>query len=263
MSRRKRPSGALRVVELTKTFGCGDGAVPACADVSLSVQPGELLVVQGPVGSGKTTLLNCIGGLAEPDSGSVFVDGVELTAMRELDRVRLRRTHLGFVFQSSGLIPILTVAENVEVPMGLVGMPRDERRARVDELLELVALSKHGDRRATELSVDQQQRVGLARALANRPKVLIADEPTGQLDGIAAGVMMGLISDLVHSHHMAAVVSTRDPLLMRHADRVLELDHGRLRGVSTGSSAPRLTPDRTPGMIEVPADYAAMRRRKS
>lgn len=220
---------ALRAVGVSRTYGAGDGAVHACTDVSLSVQPGELLVVKGPSGSGKTTLLNCIGGLDEPDSGSVFVGDRELTAMREADRVALRQTHLGFVFQSFGLIPILTSAENVEVPMRLVGLPPAEREARVDELLELVGLSKHRHQRPAELSGGQQQRVGLARALANRPKVLIADEPTGQLDSVTAAAMMDLISDLVHTHEVAAIVSTHDPVLVGRADRLLELHDGRPR----------------------------------
>lgn len=213
---------------VTETHGSGDSVVHACTDVSLSVQPGELLVVKGPSGSGKTTLLNCVGGLDEPDSGSVFVGDLELTAMRESDRVALRQTHLGFVFQSFGLIPILTAAENVEVPMRLVGIPPAERQARVDELLELVGLAKHHHQRPAELSGGQQQRVGLARALANRPGVLIDDEPTGQLDSVTAGTMMDLISDLVHSHQVAAIVSTHDPLLMQRADRVLELHDGHI-----------------------------------
>ena len=132
------------------------------------------------------------------------------------------------MFQSFGLIPILTAAENVEVPMRLVGIPPAERQARVDELLELVGLAKHHHQRPAELSGGQQQRVGLARALANRPGVLIDDEPTGQLDSVTAGTMMDLISDLVHSHQVAAIVSTHDPLLMQRADRVLELHDGHI-----------------------------------
>ncbi|GAB3544794.1 ABC transporter ATP-binding protein [Arthrobacter tumbae] len=254
---------ALRADGVTKTYRTGESAVYACTDVSLSVAPGELLVVKGPSGSGKTTLLNCIGGLDEPDSGSVFVGDLELTAMREQDRVTLRQTNLGFVFQSFGLIPILTAAENVEVPMRLVGMPAAERQARVDELLELVGLGKHHHQRPAELSGGQQQRVGLARALANRPKVLIADEPTGQLDSVTAGTMMDLISDLVHSHEVAAIVSTHDPLLMQRADRVLELHDGRILGGSDGSSAAVSGPQSASGMIEVPATYTGRRRRKS
>lgn len=252
---------ALRADGVSRTYGAGDGAVHACTDVSLSVQPGELLVVKGPSGSGKTTLLNCIGGLDEPDSGRVFVGDRELTAMRESDRVALRQTHLGFVFQSFGLIPILTAAENVEVPMRLVGMPPAEREARVDELLEMVGLSKHRHQRPAELSGGQQQRVGLARALANRPKVLIADEPTGQLDSVTAGTMMDLISDLVHSNEVAAVVSTHDPLLIQRADRVLELHDGRL--VSAGDMPHASAAVAGTEMIQVPTAYKGKRRRKS
>lgn len=254
---------ALRADGVTKTYGSGESAVHACTDVSLAVAPGELLVVKGPSGSGKTTLLNCIGGLDEPDSGSVFVGDLELTAMREWDRVALRQTHLGFVFQSFGLIPILTAAENVEVPMRLIGMPAAERQARVDELLELVGLAKHHHQRPAELSGGQQQRVGLARALANRPKVLIADEPTGQLDSVTASTMMDLISDLVHSHSVAAIVSTHDPLLMQRADRVLELHDGRILGASAGSAAAVSAPQSASGMIEAPSTFASKRRRKS
>lgn len=225
---------ALRAVGVTKSYGSGESAVRACTDVSLSVRPSELLVVKGPSGSGKT-LLNCVGGLDEPDSGSVFVGDLELTAMRESDRVALRQTHLGFVFQSFGLIPILSAAENVEVPMRLVGMPSAERQKRVDELLELVGLAQHRHQRPAELSGGQQQRVGLARALANRPKVLIADEPTGQLDSVTAGAMMDLVSDLVRSHRVAAIVTTHDPLLVQRADRVLELHDGRLQSAESGT----------------------------
>lgn len=255
---------AMRAVGVNRTYGKGDGAVHACQDASLSVQPGELLVVKGPSGSGKTTLLNCIGGLDEPDSGSVFIGDHELTAMRESDRVELRQTELGFVFQSFGLIPILSAAENVEVPMRLVGVPPAERQARVDELLELVGLANHHHQRPAELSGGQQQRVGLARALANRPKLLIADEPTGQLDSVTASAMMDLISDLVHSHQVAAIVSTHDPLLMQRADRVLELHDGRIVGgsVPAGASSPS-RPEAASGMIEVPPSYSAKHRRDS
>ncbi|NJC23126.1 putative ABC transport system ATP-binding protein [Arthrobacter pigmenti] len=256
---------AMRAVGINRTYGKGESAVHACQDASLSVQPGELLVVKGPSGSGKTTLLNCIGGLDEPDSGTVFIGDRELTAMRESDRVELRQTQLGFVFQSFGLIPILSAAENVEVPMRLVGMPPAERQARVDELLELVGLADHHHQRPAELSGGQQQRVGLARSLANRPKLLIADEPTGQLDSVTAGTMMDLISDLVHSHGVAAIVSTHDPLLMQRADRVLELHDGRILGgqatASAGASSVEPSDEASPEMIEVPRSYSGRHRR--
>ncbi len=252
---------ALRVVGVSKTYGAGENAVHACREVSLSVQPGELLVVKGPSGSGKTTLLNCIGGLDEPDSGTVFIGERELTAMRESDRVELRQTEVGFVFQSFGLIPILSAAENVEVPMRLVGMEPGERQVRVAELLDLVGLENHHHQRPAELSGEQQQRVGLARALANRPKLLIADEPTGQLDSVTAAALMDLVSDLVHSHDVAAIVSTHDPQMTQRADRVHELRDGRITGSSKAkSNSPKKgrTKPSSP-MIEVPDSLSAKR----
>lgn len=219
---------ALRASSLHRTYGVGNAAVHACRNVSLSVFSGELLVVRGRSGSGKTTLLNCLGGLDEPDSGTVFLGDRDLTALTEDEKVALRQTEVGFVFQSFGLISILSAAENIEVPMRLVGLPVAERRARVDELLELVGLGDHRHQRPTELSGGQQQRVGLARALANRPRVLIADEPTGQLDSVTAGTMMDLISGLVHTQQVAAVVSTHDPLMIQRADRLVELHDGVL-----------------------------------
>lgn len=228
MTSRNDSVPALRASSLHRTYGVGSAAVHACRDVSLSVFPGELLVVRGRSGSGKTTLLNCIGGLDEPDSGTVFLGDRNLTALSEDERVALRQTEVGFVFQSFGLISILSAAENIEVPMRLIGLPVAERRARVDELLELVGLGDHHHQRPAELSGGQQQRVGVARALANRPRVLIADEPTGQLDSVTAGTMMDLISDLVHIEQVAAVVSTHDPLMIQRADRLVELHDGVL-----------------------------------
>lgn len=222
------PAPALSAEQIHRTYGTGASAVHACRGVSMSVYPGELLVVRGRSGSGKTTLLNCIGGLDEPDSGTVYLDGRDLTALSEDERVALRQTQLGFVFQSFGLISILSAAENVEVPMRLIGLPTAERRTRVEELLDLVGLADHHHQRPSELSGGQQQRVGLARALANRPRVLIADEPTGQLDSVTAGTMMDLISDLVHTQRVAAVVSTHDPLMIERADRLMELHDGVL-----------------------------------
>ncbi|GAA1122913.1 ABC transporter ATP-binding protein [Arthrobacter flavus] len=222
------PAPALSAEQIHRTYGTGSSAVHACRGVSMSVYPGELLVVRGRSGSGKTTLLNCIGGLDEPDSGTVYLDGRDLTALSEDERVALRQTQLGFVFQSFGLISILSAAENVEVPMRLIGLPTAERRTRVEELLDLVGLADHHHQRPSELSGGQQQRVGLARALANRPRVLIADEPTGQLDSVTAGTMMDLISDLVHTQRVAAVVSTHDPLMIERADRLMELHDGVL-----------------------------------
>ncbi|WP_081416764.1 ABC transporter ATP-binding protein [Arthrobacter castelli] len=222
---------------ISRTYGSGDAAVRACRDVAVQVFPGQLVVVRGPSGSGKTTLLNCLGGLDRPDSGQVWLDGRELTALREDDRIQLRQTEIGFIFQSFGLIPVLSAAENVEVPLRLVKTAGSERAERVAELLGTVGLERHHHQRPAELSGGQQQRVGVARALANRPKLLIADEPTGQLDSGTAASVMDLISGLVRQSNVAAVVSTHDPLLVARADVVLELHDGAVVERLTGQQS--------------------------
>ena len=224
---------ALRAQHISRTYGSGNAAVHACQDVSLEVFPGQLLVVRGPSGSGKTTLLNCVGGLDEPDSGRVWLGDRELTAMSENERIAARQREIGFIFQSFGLIPVLSAAENVEVPLRLVRTEPAQRQARVAELLEMVGLGDHHHQRPAELSGGQQQRVGLARALANSPQLLIADEPTGQLDSETATRMMDLISELVHTQGVAAIVSTHDPLLVARADVILELHDGQVTAPET------------------------------
>jgi putative ABC transport system ATP-binding protein len=218
----------LQAASVGRVFTSAAGDVHACTDVSLHVDAGELLVVRGPSGSGKTTLLNLLGGLDNPTSGNVWVGGVDLTAMSEDELVSLRRHRLGYVFQSFGLIPVLSAAENVEVPLRIQGMDPRAREARVTEMLELVGLGNHAAQRPYELSGGQQQRVGIARALAAGPQILLADEPTGQLDSGTAATVMDLIGELVHSQGVAAIVATHDPLLIERADRVIELHDGRI-----------------------------------
>ncbi|WP_345761819.1 ABC transporter ATP-binding protein [Diaminobutyricibacter sp. McL0608] len=218
----------LRADGLTRVFETAGGKVTAVSDVSLVVHPGELVVIRGRSGSGKTTLLNMLGGLDQPTSGQVRLGAVQLTGAAESELVDIRRSQIGFVFQAFGLIPVLSAAENVEVPLRLLGVAPEEREARVAELLALVGLAGHARQRPAELSGGQQQRVGIARALACDPKVLFADEPTGQLDSVTGAAMMELLVGLVHSKGVAAVVTTHDPLLMARADRVLELHDGQL-----------------------------------
>lgn len=222
-------SPALTGRGLSRVFSTPSGDVHALTEVSLEAHAGELLVVRGPSGSGKTTLLNLLGGLDRPTSGTVWLGGSELTAMSEAEQLDVRRRRLSYIFQSFGLIPVLSAAENVEVPLRLVETPGDERERRVAEALELVGLAAHANQRPYELSGGQQQRVGIARALASAPEILIADEPTGQLDSATAATIMDLLAELVHERGLAAVVSTHDPLLMGRADRVLELHDGRAR----------------------------------
>jgi putative ABC transport system ATP-binding protein len=213
---------------LDRTYRSGANDVHALRGVSLSVPRGTLVAVRGRSGSGKTTLLNLLGGLDRPDAGRVVVDGREVSALSEDELVDLRRRTVGFVFQSFGLIPILSAAENVGVPLRLVNTPPAEREARVRLLLSLVGLAGAAAQRPYELSGGQQQRVAIARALANHPPLLLADEPTGQLDSQTGRMIMELIQALVRSEGITALVATHDPALLAVADRVLELRDGEL-----------------------------------
>jgi putative ABC transport system ATP-binding protein len=223
-------SEPLVVVEgLCKTYRTGPKEVVALSDVSFEAHPGELIAVRGRSGSGKTTLLNQVGGLDRPDAGRVLVAGQEVTSLPEEGLLTLRRDIVGFVFQSFGLIPVLSAAENVGVPMRLARMPAAERDERVKMLLSLVGLGDHANQRPYELSGGQQQRVAIARSLANRPRLLIADEPTGQLDSQTGRQIMQLLRALVRSESVTALVATHDPSLITLADRVLEMHDGVLR----------------------------------
>jgi len=230
----------LRAERVSRVYGSGASEVRALEDVSVEVDAGELVVVVGPSGSGKSTLLHLLGGLDRPTTGTVHLgadpaaDGGPGAVERELGGLgedelhAVRRTEIGFVFQSFGLIPVLSAAENVEVPLRLARVDAAERAARVAEALEAVGLADHAEQRPYELSGGQQQRVGVARALVARPRVLLADEPTGQLDSATAARVMALLRDLVHSRGVAAVVATHDPELVAMADRVLVVRDGRL-----------------------------------
>jgi putative ABC transport system ATP-binding protein len=218
----------VRVEEVSRSFGRGAQLVQAVREVSFTAAPGELVAIRGRSGAGKTTLLNIIGGLDRPSSGKVFVDGIELSSAPEATLVELRRDTIGFVFQSFGLVPILSAAENIGVPMRLAKVPAAEREQRVAVLLELVGLGAHAKQRPYELSGGQQQRVAVARALANEPKLLIADEPTGQLDSETGRSIMDLIRAVVRARGMTALVATHDAALMDVADRILTLRDGAL-----------------------------------
>ena len=219
----------VAVDEVTRTFGSGHTATRALRGVSFTIIPGELVALRGRSGSGKTTLLNIVGGLDRPDQGTVQVSGQEVTALSERERLRLRRETVAFIFQSFGLIPILSAAENVGVPLRIAGRPAAEREERVRLMLDIVGLSPHAQQRPGELSGGQQQRVAIARALAGRPDVLLADEPTGQLDSETAKQIMRLLRVVVQSERTTALVATHDPNLIDLADRVLHLEDGQIR----------------------------------
>jgi putative ABC transport system ATP-binding protein len=213
---------------VNRSFGDGPSAVHALHDVSFDVEAGTMTALVGRSGSGKTTLLNVVGGLDRPDTGTVMLDGTEVTALDDDGLSRLRRAKASYVFQTFGLIPVLSAAENVGVPLRLARLPRRERERRVELLLDLVGLADHTRHRPDELSGGQQQRVAIARALAVSPKLLIADEPTGQLDAETGLAVMALLRGVVESEGVTVLLSTHDPVMMALADRILRIHDGQV-----------------------------------
>jgi putative ABC transport system ATP-binding protein len=228
-----RPAGAgddplVQVRSVGRIFGHGSTEVQALRDVSFTVGRGQLVALIGRSGSGKTTLLNVVGGLDEPTSGEVMIGGRSVTGMSARDRTALRRSTVAFIFQSFGLIPMLSAAENVGIPLRVAGIARAEREERVRLMLSIVGLADHARQRPGELSGGQQQRVAIARALAGQPELLIADEPTGQLDSETGRQIMRLLRTVVQAEGVTALVATHDAALHELADDVLVLDDGRL-----------------------------------
>ena len=217
-----------RTEAVTRTFGSGRTAVRALRGVTLSVTRGELVALRGRSGSGKTTLLSVIGGLDRPSSGRVEVAGRDVTAMTADGRSGLLRDTVAYIFQAFGLVPILSAAENVGLPMRLARTDPAVREQRSRALLGLVCLDGRAGLRPYELSGGEQRRVAIASALTNSPELLLADEPTGQLDSDTAGQMMRLLRGIVHSEGITAIVATHDPVLIGLADRELTLKDGAL-----------------------------------
>ncbi|QNO38298.1 ABC transporter ATP-binding protein [Protaetiibacter sp. SSC-01] len=218
----------LRAEGLTRVFTTPAGEVRAVDGAGLEISAGELVVLQGRSGAGKTTLLTMLGGLDRPTAGRVELDGRDLAALDEGELRELRSTRVASVFQTFGLLPVLSAAENVEVPLRIRRVPRAERDRRVAEALAAVDLADHAAQRPGELSGGQQQRVGIARAIVAEPALLLADEPTGQLDSETGAAIMDLIVRLVADTGMAALVATHDASLAERADRVLRIHDGRL-----------------------------------
>jgi putative ABC transport system ATP-binding protein len=221
---------------VTKTHRMGTAVVTALNAVDLEIAAGDWLVVRGHTGGGKTTLLNVLGGLDRPDSGTVVLDGADLTAMSEAALTRTRGETIGFVFQTFNLIPTLTAAENVEAGLVPLGLDAAERRRRVAGALADVGLAERARHLPSELSGGQQQRVGIARALAKRPKVLLADEPTGNLDEDTRDEIISLLADLWRARGLTLVLVTHDPAVASRAPVVADMTRGRLtiRGLRAG-----------------------------
>jgi putative ABC transport system ATP-binding protein len=219
----------LETREVTKSFGSGDSAVTAVRGVTMSVADGEFVAIVGRSGSGKSTLMSLLGGLEQPTSGSIAVNSEEITRFSDRQLNDYRAHAVGFVFQSYNLIPNLTAAENVMLPMEFIGRSKQERRQRARQLLDQVDLTgSKQSRKPSHLSGGEQQRVAIARALANEPKLILADEPAGNLDSQTADTIIELLCTLAHSHDTTVVVVTHDKAVAKSSDRTFRLADGRL-----------------------------------
>jgi putative ABC transport system ATP-binding protein len=224
-------STSQSVVELQgvhKTYRLGTHVIPALQGIDLTVRRGELLALTGPSGSGKSTILNLCGLIDTPDAGEIMLGDQKVNGLNEVQRTLLRRDALGFVFQSFNLVPVMTVAENVDYPLFLAGVPPAERHTRVTAQLEAVGLLEHAQHRPDALSGGQRQRVAIARALVKRPRLVIADEPTASLDSHTADQVLDLMRERGHAEGAAFVIATHDSRLTNRCDRVLALLDGRL-----------------------------------
>jgi putative ABC transport system ATP-binding protein len=228
----------VSAADVTRRYGEGSTAVDALRGVSIDVQAGELVAVMGPSGSGKSTLMHILAGLDKPTSGSVMVAGTEITALADAKLTRLRRAHIGFVFQFFNLLPMLSAEDNVLLPLSIAGEAPDAEW--LDDLLEQTGLSDRREHRPSELSGGQQQRVALARALVTRPTILFADEPTGNLDSKTGGEILELLRRSVDAYGQTTVMVTHEPRAAAIADRVLFLADGLIVKELTGATAPQV-----------------------
>ncbi|MEA2042199.1 MAG: ABC transporter ATP-binding protein [Bacteroidota bacterium] len=219
----------IDIKDLHKTFDEGEIKVHAVRGIDLSFEKGEFAVVVGPSGSGKTTLMNLVGGLDDPTSGTVMVDGNNITELKPSEKTDFRMQHIGFVFQAYNLIPVLTAKENVEFVMQLQGKSKKERNKRATELLEAVGLGDRMDSRPSKLSGGQQQRVAVARALASKPKFVLADEPTANLDSKSTANLLEIMLELNKKENITFIFSTHDSRVVEKAKRIITIEDGKIK----------------------------------
>ena len=218
----------IKAEDLVKTYSDNDIEVHAVQHIDLSVQEGEFTAIVGPSGCGKTTLLNILGGIDQPTSGKVFIDGAEITGLSDRKLIDFRLNNIGYVFQAYNLIPVLTAYENTEFIMLLQKWPKEKREARAIELLEKVGLKDKMKNRPGKLSGGQQQRVAVARALASKPKFVLADEPTANLDSAATTQLLDIMYQLNQEENITFVFATHDQRVMDRAKRIIKLDDGKI-----------------------------------
>ena len=219
---------AISCRKLCKTFRQGDETITGLDHVDLDIDSGDFVCLSGPSGSGKTTLLNAIGGLDTPDSGEIRIGELQVERLGRGALADMRLHHIGFVFQSYNLIPVLSALENVEFVMQVQGVPAAERRRKAQEILREVGLEGMEDRRPAQLSGGQQQRVAVARAIVSRPDLVLADEPTANLDSVASTQLMDLFAELNRNHGITFVIATHDKRVMRYARRLVKMRDGRI-----------------------------------
>jgi putative ABC transport system ATP-binding protein len=221
-------STAIETIGLEKEYGAGQLSVHALHNINLKFSKGDFIAVLGASGSGKTTLLNILGTLDKPTSGKVFIDGKDLANLNEKGIVELRRRKIGFIFQFYNLMPVLTAFENIELPMIISGVPKKQAQNRANELLTAVGLADRANHRPDELSGGQQQRVAVARALANKPTLILADEPTGDLDSATGEQVLALLLKLSKEQDTTVLAATHDLSILKLADRALRMKDGKV-----------------------------------
>ncbi|WP_287582715.1 ABC transporter ATP-binding protein [Candidatus Borrarchaeum sp.] len=216
----------VEAIDLKKEYHLGDVIVPALRGINLQIKKGEFLVIMGPSGSGKSTLLNMIGGLDNPTAGQVFINGQDISKLSDSALTELRAREIGFIFQFYNLVPVLTALENVELPMMVTGVAEKEGKKRAIELLEMVGLGDRLHHRPDELSGGQRQRVSIARALANTPSIVLADEPTGDVDTKTGDEILDIMHHLNKNMGVTMIVITHDPVVSEHCDRLIRIIDG-------------------------------------
>ena len=219
---------AIETQDLVRTYTVGDRAVKALRGIDLQVPTGSFIALKGRSGSGKTTLLNCLGGLDQPTSGNVIVNGRSLSGLSEKELTHWRRSEVGFIFQSFGLLPTLSAYENVELMLRISKMPRKQRHDRAMQCLDMVGLSKWAGHRPYEMSGGQQQRVAVARSIANKPQLILADEATGELDSETTHEILALFRTIIADEGITMLLATHDNLVDDYVDRVLQLGDGQI-----------------------------------
>ena len=223
----------IKVENVTRTYKTGEIEVHALRGVDLTIRKGEFTAIAGPSGSGKTTLLNIIGGLDTPSSGDVVLGGKLISKMSGSELSNFRRDHVGFIFQSYNLIPVLTVEENIEFVMLLQGVERSLRSKKVKEILEVIGLTGSHDRLPSQLSGGQQQRVAVARAIVSEPDIILADEPTANLDSVTGSALLDMMKKLNEEKGITFIFSTHDKMIMERAKRLVKLHDGKIQSHET------------------------------